>query len=248
MANNEKIEGHGRIETNNFLMIVLITLVVAVGGLVEIVPLFFQKSTTTPIEGLKPYSALQLAGRDVYVSEGCYNCHSQMIRPFQAETLRYGPYSVAGEFVYDRPFQWGSKRTGPDLHRVGGRYSDEWHRTHLTNPRDVVPESNMPAYAFLDEKAVNADSMPKRMEVLRTLGAPYTDEEIAQSVEAVKGKTQMEAVIAYLQVLGTARSASRPAAEAAPAAAVAPATETAAPAEAAPAVEPAPAAAPGTNQ
>ena len=209
MANNEKIEGHGRIETNNFLMIVLITLVVAVGGLVEIVPLFFQKSTTTPIEGLKPYSALQLAGRDVYVSEGCYNCHSQMIRPFQAETLRYGPYSVAGEFVYDRPFQWGSKRTGPDLHRVGGRYSDEWHRVHLNNPRDVVPESNMPAYAFLGEKSVDADSMPKRMEVLRTLGAPYSDEEIAQSVDAVKGKTQMEAVIAYLQVLGTARSANR---------------------------------------
>ncbi|EWS66326.1 MAG: cytochrome-c oxidase, cbb3-type subunit II [Hydrogenophaga sp.] len=259
MANNEKVEGHGRIETNNFLMIVLITLVVAVGGLVEIVPLFFQKSTTTPIEGLKPYSALQLAGRDVYVSEGCYNCHSQMIRPFQAETLRYGPYSVAGEFVYDRPFQWGSKRTGPDLHRVGGRYSDEWHRTHLTNPRDVVPESNMPAYAFLGGKAVNADVMPKRMEVLRTLGAPYTDEEIAQSVEAVKGKTQMDAVIAYLQVLGTARSASRPAAMVAPAAAtadaapaaaeVAPATEAAAPAAPAdPAAAPAPAAATGTNQ
>ncbi|MDO9250323.1 cytochrome-c oxidase, cbb3-type subunit II [Hydrogenophaga sp.] len=253
MANNEKIEGHGRIETNNFLMIVLITLVVAVGGLVEIVPLFFQKSTTTPIEGLKPYSALQLAGRDVYVSEGCYNCHSQMIRPFQAETLRYGPYSVAGEFVYDRPFQWGSKRTGPDLHRVGGRYSDEWHRVHLNNPRDVVPESNMPAYAFLGEKSVDADSMPKRMEVLRTLGAPYTDDEIAQSVDAVKGKTQMEAVIAYLQVLGTARSAVRPAAaEAAPAPAAAdvtPATEAAAPtAEAAPAVEPAPAAATATNQ
>jgi cytochrome c oxidase cbb3-type subunit 2 len=253
MANNEKVEGHGRIETNNFLMIVLITLVVAVGGLVEIVPLFFQKSTTTPIEGLKPYSALQLAGRDVYVSEGCYNCHSQMIRPFQAETLRYGPYSVAGEFVYDRPFQWGSKRTGPDLHRVGGRYSDEWHRTHLTNPRDVVPESNMPAYAFLGEKTVNADVMPKRMEVLRTLGAPYTDEEIAQSVEAVKGKTQMEAVIAYLQVLGAARSASRPAAVVAPAAApaadAAPATEAAAPAAPVdPAAAPAPAAATGTNQ
>jgi len=253
MANNEKIEGHGRIETNNFLMIVLITLVVAVGGLVEIVPLFFQKSTTTPIEGLKPYSALQLAGRDVYVSEGCYNCHSQMIRPFQAETLRYGPYSVAGEFVYDRPFQWGSKRTGPDLHRVGGRYSDEWHRIHLNNPRDLVPESNMPAYAFLNEKSVNAASMPKRMEVLRTLGAPYTDEEIAKSVEDTQGKTQMEAVIAYLQVLGTARSAARPvAAEAAPAPAadVAPATEAAAPAaaEAAPVVEPAPAAATGTNQ
>ena len=214
MAQHEKAVGHARIETNNFLMIVLITLVVAVGGLVEIVPLFFQKSTTQPIEGLKPYSALQLAGRDVYVSEGCYNCHSQMIRPFQAETLRYGPYSVAGEFVYDRPFQWGSKRTGPDLHRVGGRYSDEWHRIHLTNPRDLVPESNMPAYPWLLTKMVDETQLPKRMEVLRTLGAPYTDEEIAGSVEAVKGKTEMEAVIAYLQVLGIHRSASRPAAAA----------------------------------
>jgi cytochrome c oxidase cbb3-type subunit II len=207
MANNEKPTGHAKIETNNFLMIVLITLVVAVGGLVEIVPLFFQKSTTTPIEGLKPYSALQLAGRDVYVKEGCYNCHSQMIRPFHAETLRYGPYSVAGEFVYDRPFQWGSKRTGPDLHRVGGRYSDEWHRIHLINPRDLVPESNMPAYPWLAEKMVDETQLPKRMEVLRTLGAPYTDEEIAASVADVKGKTEMDAVIAYLQVLGTARSA-----------------------------------------
>jgi cytochrome c oxidase cbb3-type subunit II len=225
MSTQQNPTGHARIETNNFLMIVLITLVVAVGGLVEIVPLFFQKSTTQPIEGLKPYSALQLAGRDVYVSEGCYNCHSQMIRPFQAETLRYGPYSVAGEFVYDRPFQWGSKRTGPDLHRVGGRYSDEWHRVHLNNPRDVVPESNMPSYAFLAKKEVDATVMPKRMEVLRTLGAPYTDEEIAASVEAVKGKTQMEAVIAYLQVLGIARTAGAPVAaaaapESAPAAAV----------------------------
>ena len=209
MANNQKPAGHARIETNNFLMIVLITLVVAVGGLVEIVPLFFQKSTTTPVAGLKPYSALQLAGRDVYVSEGCYNCHSQMIRPFQAETLRYGPFSVAGEYVYYRPFQWGSKRTGSDLHRVGGRYNDEWHRIHLINPRDLVPESNMPAYPWLERKLVDAESMPKRMEVLRTLGAPYTDEEIAASVEEVKGKTQMDAVIAYLQVLGTARSATR---------------------------------------
>ena len=205
--NNEKVTGHAKIETNNFLMIVLITLVVAVGGLVEIVPLFFQKSTTQPIAGLKPYSALQLAGRDVYVSEGCYNCHSQMIRPFQAETLRYGPYSVAGEFVYDRPFQWGSKRTGPDLHRVGGRYSDEWHRIHLTNPRDLVPESNMPAYPWLAEKVVDETQLPKRMEVLRMMGAPYTDEEIAGSMEAVKGRTEMEAVIAYLQVLGIHRSA-----------------------------------------
>jgi len=204
MAQHEKAVGHARIETNNFLMIVLITLVVAVGGLVEIVPLFFQKSTTQPVEGLKPYTALQLAGRDVYVKEGCYNCHPQMIRPFQSETLRYGHYSLAGEFVYDRPFQWGSKRTGPDLHRVGGRYSDEWHRVHLINPRDLVPESNMPAYPWLEKKTVDAQSMPKRMAVLRTLGAPYTDEEIAQSVEAVQGKTELEAVIAYLQVLGTA--------------------------------------------
>lgn len=203
---NESPKGftHERIETNNFLMIVLIVLVVAVGGLVEIVPLFFQKSTTQPIEGVKPYSALQLAGRDVYVKEGCYGCHSQMIRPFHAETMRYGHYSLAGEFVYDRPFQWGSKRTGPDLARVGGRYSDEWHRVHLINPRDLVPESNMPAYPWLERKVVDADSMPARMSALRTLGAPYTDEEIAASVEAVKGKTEMEAVIAYLQGLGTA--------------------------------------------
>lgn len=206
MANAEKSTGftHERIETSNFLMIVLIVLVIAVGGLVEIVPLFFQKSTTQPIEGLKPYTAMQLAGRDVYVREGCYNCHSQMIRPFQAETLRYGHYSVAGEFVYDRPFQWGSKRTGPDLARVGGRYSDEWHRIHLNNPRDLVPESNMPAYPWLEKKTVKADGLPRRMEVLRTLGAPYTDEEIAASVEATQGKTEMDALISYLQVLGTA--------------------------------------------
>ncbi len=203
---NEKPKGftHERIETNNFLMIVLITLVVAVGGLVEIVPLFFQKSTTQPVEGLKPYTALQIEGRDIYVREGCYNCHSQMIRPFHAETMRYGHYSLAGEFVYDRPFQWGSKRTGPDLARVGGRYSDEWHRIHLNNPRDLVPESNMPAYPWLEKRTLNGVDLPKRMEVLRTLGAPYTDEEIAKSTEEVKGKTEMEAVIAYLQSLGHA--------------------------------------------
>ncbi len=195
---------HERIETNNFLMIVLIVLVIAVGGLVEIVPLFFQKSTTQPVEGLKPYTALQLAGRDVYVREGCYNCHSQMIRPFRAETERYGHYSVAGEFVYDRPFQWGCKRTGPDLARVGGRYSDEWHRLHLVNPRDLVPESNMPAYAWLEKKPVDARGMPVRLKALRTLGAPYSDEEVAASAESVKGKTEMDALIAYLQVLGTA--------------------------------------------
>jgi cytochrome c oxidase cbb3-type subunit II len=203
---HEPIKGftHERIETNNFLMIVLIVLVLAVGGLVEIVPLFFQKSTTQPVEGLKPYTALQVAGRDIYIKEGCYGCHSQMIRPFQAETMRYGHYSLAGEFVYDRPFQWGSKRTGPDLARVGGRYSDEWHRIHLINPRDLVPESNMPAYPWLDRRTVNADVMPARMTALRTLGAPYTDDDIAGSVEAVQGKTEMEALIAYLQGLGTA--------------------------------------------
>jgi cytochrome c oxidase cbb3-type subunit 2 len=197
--------GHERIETSNFLMIVLILLTVAVGGLVEIVPLFFQRSTTQPVEGLKPYTALQVAGRDIYVREGCYNCHSQMIRPFRAETLRYGPYSVAGEFVYDHPFQWGSKRTGPDLARVGGKYSDEWHRLHLVNPRDLVPESNMPAYPWLQRNAVDGDGLPVRMKALRLLGAPYSDDEIAKAPEEVKGKTEMEALIAYLQVLGTAR-------------------------------------------
>ena len=207
MANSkESSKGftHERIETNNFLMIVLIVLVISIGGLVEIVPLFFQKSTTQPVAGVKPYNPLQLAGRDIYVSEGCYGCHSQMIRPFHAETMRYGHYSLAGEFVYDRPFQWGSKRTGPDLARVGGRYSDEWHRVHLINPRDLVPESNMPAYPWLERKVVNAENMPARMRALRVLGAPYTDEEIEASVEAVQGKTEMDALIAYLQGLGTA--------------------------------------------
>ncbi|MFN3612039.1 cytochrome-c oxidase, cbb3-type subunit II [Tepidimonas sp.] len=207
MANAQhKPSGHERIETNNFLMIVLITLVVAVGGLVEIVPLFFQHSTTKPIEGVQPYSALRLAGRDIYVREGCYVCHSQMVRPFHAETLRYGPYSVAGEFVYDHPFQWGSKRTGPDLARVGGRYSDEWHRIHLINPRDLVPESNMPAYPWLERRSVDADALPAKMRALRQLGVPYSDEEIAKAAEEVKGKTELEALIAYLQGLGTARS------------------------------------------
>ncbi|SDL92214.1 cytochrome c oxidase cbb3-type subunit 2 [Oryzisolibacter propanilivorax] len=195
---------HEKVETNNFLMIVLILLVVAIGGLVEIVPLFFQKSTTEAVQGVKPYTALQLAGRDIYVREGCYNCHSQMIRPFRAETLRYGHYSVAGEFVYDHPFQWGSKRTGPDLHRVGGKYSDEWHRIHLNNPRDVVPESNMPAYSWLDKNLVDAEAMPRHMKALRTVGVPYTDEEIAGAAEAVKGKTEMDAVVSYLQILGRA--------------------------------------------
>ncbi len=201
----EKISGHGRVETNNFLLIVLTLIVLSFGGLVEIVPLFFQKSTTQPVEGLKPYTALQVIGRDVYVREGCYNCHSQMIRPFRAEALRYGPYSVAGEFVYDHPFQWGSKRTGPDLARVGGRYSDDWHRAHLHNPRDVVPESNMPAYPWLEATPANANTIQAHMRGLRTLGAPYTDEEIAKAPEEVKDKTELDAVISYLQVLGIHR-------------------------------------------
>jgi cytochrome c oxidase cbb3-type subunit II len=195
--------GHEKIETSNFLMIVLILITVAIGGIVEIVPLYFQRSTTEAAPGVKPYTALQLAGRDVYVREGCYNCHSQMIRPFRAETLRYGPYSTAGEFVYDRPFQWGSKRTGPDLQRVGTKYSDEWHRVHLINPRDLVPESNMPAYPWLERAAVDAAEMPTKLTALRRLGAPYSDAEVSGAAEAVKGKTELEALIAYLQVLGT---------------------------------------------
>ncbi len=207
MAQNPKSGGlsHEKIETNNFLMIVLIFIVLLVGGMVEIVPLFFQESTTEPVPGLKPYTALQVVGRDVYVREGCYNCHSQMIRPFRAETLRYGSYSLAGEFVYDRPFQWGSKRTGPDLARVGGRYSDEWHRIHLTNPRDLVPESNMPAYPWLEKTAADHGTVVARMTALRTLGAPYADEELAKAPDEVKGKTELDAVIAYLQVLGVHR-------------------------------------------
>ena len=195
---------HHDIERSTPLLIVLIILVIAVGGLVEIVPLYFQRSTTEPVAGVKPYAPLQLVGRDLYVREGCYNCHSQMIRPFRAETERYGHYSVAGEFVYDRPFQWGSKRTGPDLARVGGRYSDEWHRVHLTNPRDVVPESNMPAYAWLQRAVLDGGDVPDKMRALRRLGVPYTDEEIAKAPGIVNGKTEMEALIAYLQGLGIA--------------------------------------------
>ena len=195
---------HEKVETNNFLMIVLIILVIAVGGLVEIVPLFYQKSTTEAVKGVEPYPPLQLMGRNIYIREGCYNCHSQMIRPFRAETLRYGHYSVAGEFVYDRPFQWGSKRTGPDLHRVGGKYSDEWHRIHLNNPRDVVPESNMPAYSWLEKATVDSESVPTHMRALRTVGVPYTDEQIAGSVQATQGKTEMDALVAYLQGMGLA--------------------------------------------
>lgn len=205
MSNQDKKTGfsHEKIETSNFLMIVLILVTVAFGGLVEIVPLFFQKSTTEPIKGLEPYTAVQLAGRDIYQREGCYNCHSQMIRPFRAETLRYGHYSVAGEFVYDHPFQWGSKRTGPDLHRVGGKYSDEWQRIHLNNPRDLVPESIMPAYPWLEKTPVDAESLPAHMRALRTVGVPYTDEDIASATEDAKDVTELDALIAYLQILGT---------------------------------------------
>ena len=195
---------HETVETNNLLMIVLIVMVIAVGGLVEIVPLFFQKSTTQPIQGVEPYGPLQLVGRDIYLREGCYNCHSQMIRPFRAETLRYGHYSVAGEFIYDHPFQWGSKRTGPDLHRVGGKYSDEWHRIHLNNPRDVVPESNMPAYSWLEKSTLDPAGVAPRMKALRTVGVPYTDEQIAAAPDLLKDKTEMDALVAYLQVLGRA--------------------------------------------
>ena len=206
MANAEKPPrfSHANIETNNFLMIVLILLTVAVGGLVEIVPLFFQTSTTQPVAGLKPYTPLQLAGRDIYIREGCYNCHSQMIRPLRAETLRYGHYSTAGEFVYDHPFQWGSKRTGPDLHRVGGKYSDEWHRLHLENPRDLVPESNMPAYSWLAKSALDPDDMAPKMRALRRVGVPYTDAEITAAGAEVKGKSDLDALVAYMQVLGAA--------------------------------------------
>ena len=200
---------HDLIERNQALLIILVILVVSVGGLVEIVPLSFQKSVTEPVAGLKPYTPLQLTGRDIYVREGCYNCHSQMVRPFRAEVERYGPYSVAGEFVYDRPFQWGSKRTGPDLHRVGGRYSDDWHRIHLLNPRDVVPESNMPAYPWLLKNAANAADIEAKMHALRTVGVPYSDEQIAGARKEVQGKTEMDALIAYLQNLGTAVKRSR---------------------------------------
>ena len=194
--------GHDKIEKNIGLMIILIVIVVSIGGIVQIVPLFFQHSLTEPVAGLEPYSPLRLAGRDVYVREGCYLCHSQMIRPFRAETERYGHYSVAGEFVYDRPFQWGSKRTGPDLHRVGGRYSDEWHRVHLNNPRDVVPESIMPGYPWLKETPADASAIQKKLEVLRLLGAPYSDADIENAPAALEGKTELDAMIAYLQGLG----------------------------------------------
>ena len=222
---------HDKIEKSPLLLIVLTILVVAVGGLVEIVPLYFQRSTTEPVKGLTPYDAVSLTGRDVYVREGCYNCHSQMIRPFRAETERYGPYSVAGEFVYDRPFraeterygpysvagefvydhpfQWGSKRTGPDLARVGGRYSDEWHRVHFNNPRDVVPESIMPAYPWLAKTPANAADIETKMRRLRIVGVPYTDEDIAGAKKALEGKTELDTLIAYLQGLGIHVSGAR---------------------------------------
>ncbi len=201
--------GHDKVEKNVGLLIILTVLVISVGGLVEIVPLFFQKSTTEAVAGLKPYPALELEGRDIYIRESCMVCHSQMIRPFRAETERYGHYSVAGEFVYDRPFQWGSKRTGPDLHRVGGRYSDEWHRAHLMNPRDVVPESIMPGYPWLAKNKLDGSDVQKKMQVLRTLGHPYTDDDIKNAPAALEGKTEMDALIAYLQGMGTTIKARR---------------------------------------
>ncbi|RMD68978.1 MAG: cytochrome-c oxidase, cbb3-type subunit II [Gammaproteobacteria bacterium] len=195
---------HEAVEKNTGLLAILILIVVSIGGIVEIVPLFFMKETTEPVEGLKPYTALQLEGRDIYIREGCNWCHSQMIRPFRAETERYGHYSVAGEFVWEHPFLWGSKRTGPDLARVGGRYSDDWHRVHLMNPRDVVPESNMPAFPWLAENVLDGRDTPKKMKVLRTLGVPYSDEDIAKATDEVRGKTELDALVAYLQSLGTA--------------------------------------------
>ena len=198
--------GHEKVETNVGLLIIFTVLVIAVGGLVEIVPLFFQKSTTEPVEGLKPYNALQIEGRDIYVREGCYLCHSQMIRPFRAETERYGHYSVAGEFVYDHPFQWGSKRTGPDLARVGGRYSDDWHRAHLMNPRDVVPESIMPGYPWLAKNKLDPSLIQKKMRVFNMFGpgTPYSEEDIKNGPAELEGKTELDALIAYLQGMGTA--------------------------------------------
>ena len=194
---------HEWIEKNPWLLIGLVLVVISFGGLVEIVPLFFQHSTTEPVAGLKPYSPLRLAGRDIYIREGCYNCHSQMIRPFRAETERYGHYSVAGEFVYDHPFQWGSKRTGPDLARVGGRYSDEWHRTHLDNPRDVVPESNRPGYPWLAKAKLDPQSIVPKMRAMQRLNVPYSEQEIKDAPAQLAEKTEQDALVAYLQGLGT---------------------------------------------
>jgi len=198
---------HETIEKNVSLMAVLIVVVISIGGLVEILPLMASTTASEPLEGVEPYPPLELAGRDIYVREGCYGCHSQQVRPFRSETERYGPYSVAGEFVYDRPFQFGSKRTGPDLARVGGRYSDEWHRIHMIRPQDLVPDSNMPGYPWLAEREVDGKLVARKMRVLQTLGDPYTDEQIAGAADAVDGRTELEALIAYLQNLGTVRSA-----------------------------------------
>ena len=228
---------HDMIERNQGLMIVLVILLIAIGGLVEIIPLSFTKQVTEPVAGLKPYTALQLTGRDVYIREGCYNCHSQMVRPFRAEVERYGHYSVAGEFVYDHPFQWGSKRTGPDLHRVGGRYSDEWHRIHLNNPRDVVPESNMPAYTWLVGAPANAADIQAKMRALRVVGVPYSEDDIAKAPGELKDKTEMDALVAYLQVLGTAIKPVAAAAAPKPAAAPAEAPKADAPKAEAPAAD-----------
>jgi len=198
------MKNHEVLEKNIGLLTLFMILAVSIGGLTQIVPLFFQDAVNEPVEGMKPYTALQLEGRDLYIREGCVGCHSQMIRPFRAETERYGHYSVAGESVYDHPFLWGSKRTGPDLARVGGRYSDDWHRAHLYNPRNVVPESKMPSYPWLVENTLDGKDTAKKMSALRTLGVPYTEEDIAGARDSVKGKTEMDAMVAYLQVLGTA--------------------------------------------
>ena len=198
---------HETIEKNINLMMVLIVIAISIGGLIEIIPLMLSTDATEPYEGVEPYPALQLAGRDIYVREGCYGCHSQQIRPFRSETERYGPYSVAGEHVYDRPFQFGSKRTGPDLARVGKRYSDDWHRIHMINPRDVVPESNMPGYPWLADAMVDGELITRKMRALQLLGDPYSDEEIAAAADAVAGQSELDALIAYLQNLGTVRSA-----------------------------------------
>lgn len=198
---------HEKIEKNINLMMILIVVAISIGGLIEIVPLMLSSDATEPYEGIEPYPALELAGRDIYVREGCYACHSQQIRPFRSETERYGPYSVAGEFVYDRPFQFGSKRTGPDLARVGKRYSDDWHRIHLINPRDVVPESNMPGYPWLADAMIDGELMKNKLRGLQILGDPYSDEEVAAAPGAVAGKSELDALVAYLQNLGTVRSA-----------------------------------------
>lgn len=194
---------HETLEKNVGLLGIFIFIAICSGGLAEIVPLIFQAQVTEAAPGVKPYTALQLSGRDVYVREGCYGCHSQMVRPFYSETERYGPYSIAGEFVYDHPFMWGSKRTGPDLARVGGRYTDEWHRIHLIKPQDVVPESNMPGYPWLAENELDAELVTKKLKAMQMLGVPYSEEEVATAGDAVAGKTEMDALIAYLQMLGT---------------------------------------------